>query len=270
MTARTNFAIIRETAGRLGATQSEIEYLIAIARRESSGRADAANPNSSARGLFQFISSTAARYGLGPHNINDPEAQTRAALDFTRDNAAALKGVLNGQEPTAGDLYLAHFMGAGGARSAIAASVGNPNTPISAVINSDAIHANRGIRFRGKSFAQFSVQDLRDWASSVSDGNFYVDARERGDTEAGRRYASEILRRNGVAQADIDRLMQENPFAAAILELIFRFIEQMTPPHGPLQVAPGDRLPVQNTAQGQDLPSPSTPAGQATAARVRG
>jgi hypothetical protein len=63
--------------------------------------------------------------------------------------------------------------------------------------------------------------------------------------------------------------MQENPFAAAILELIFRFIEQMTPPHGPLEVAPGDRLPVQNVPSGQDVSPPSTPAGQ-PAARALG
>ncbi len=267
MTARNNFAIIRETAGRLGASSSETEYLIAIAQRESSGRADAANPNSSARGLFQFISSTAARYGLGPHNIYDPEAQTRAALALTRDNANALRGVLNGQEPTAGDLYLAHFMGAGGARSAIAAASANPDTPVGAVLSPGAIRANASIRFRGKQFSQFSVQDLRDWASSVSDGNFYVDARERGDLDRGREYARRLLRNNGVAEDQIERMLElerQNPFFGAIFQLVMRIIEQITP-NGPLEVAPGDRLPVQHVQEpSAPAPTPRQPAAAMT------
>lgn len=108
-----------------------------IAQIESSMDPAAKNPNSSASGLFQFISSTAAQYGLT--DPFDPAANADAGARFTRDNAAALRRVL-GREPTVGELYLAHQQGAGGATKLLA----NPDAPAETLVGADAVRLNGG------------------------------------------------------------------------------------------------------------------------------
>ncbi|MEM0462116.1 MAG: transglycosylase SLT domain-containing protein [Candidatus Caldarchaeum sp.] len=87
-------------------------YLARTALIESGGRPDAANPRSSARGLFQFIRSTAAQMGL--RDPNNPYEASAAAARLASQNRAALMRAL-GREPSAGELYLAHQQGAEGA-----------------------------------------------------------------------------------------------------------------------------------------------------------
>ena len=50
----------------------------------------------------------------------DPEASALMAAELASDNRAALTAVL-GREPDAAELYLAHFLGAGGAAQFLAA-----------------------------------------------------------------------------------------------------------------------------------------------------
>ena len=59
----------------------------------------AQNPNSSAGGLFQFIDSTAADYGLTGRDRFDPAKATDAAARLTVRNARALRDAL-GRDPT--------------------------------------------------------------------------------------------------------------------------------------------------------------------------
>lgn len=91
-------------------------YLERMAMLESSGNPNAKAKDrgmtSSAEGLFQFIDSTAAQYGLT--DKFDPVASTDAAARLAADNANSLRRVL-GREPQAWELYLAHQQGAGGA-----------------------------------------------------------------------------------------------------------------------------------------------------------
>lgn len=87
-------------------------YLERTAFIESSGNPTAKNPTSSAAGLFQFIDSTAAMYGL--KDKFDPVASTDAASRLARDNAKTFKAGL-GREPTAAELYLSHQQGANAA-----------------------------------------------------------------------------------------------------------------------------------------------------------
>lgn len=112
-------------------------YLQRTAAVESRGNPNAQNPNSSAGGLFQFIDSTAKQYGLT--NKMDPVASTEAAARLAADNQGILRQAL-GREPTAGELYLAHQQGGGGASKLLA----NPNARAVDVVGADAVRLNGG------------------------------------------------------------------------------------------------------------------------------
>ena len=112
-------------------------YLYRLAQVESNLDPFAQNPNSSAKGLFQFIDSTADAYGLqDPFDVNQ---QVDAAERFTEDNRAALRNAL-GREPTPGELYLAHQQGAGGATKLLK----NPNSLAVDIVGQDAVRLNGG------------------------------------------------------------------------------------------------------------------------------
>lgn len=116
-------------------------YLRRVAEIESSMNPYARNPNSSARGLFQFINPTAAQYGItAPFGTPEyTQQEIAAAQRFTEDNRAALRRAL-GREPTEAELYLAHQQGAGGAAKLLS----NPQAPVIDVIGEDAALLNRG------------------------------------------------------------------------------------------------------------------------------
>ncbi len=150
------------------ATGVGFDYLLATARRESALDPAAKAPTSSATGLFQFIEQTwlgtmksaGPQLGLqaeadaivrqpdGTYAVTDA-AQRQAILDLRRDPkvAAVLAGALTqknaqalqaatGQEPTPGELYAAHVLGAKGAASLIATARTFPER---------AAAANRGL-----------------------------------------------------------------------------------------------------------------------------
>lgn len=82
-----------------------------------------------AKGLFQFVPSTAAQYGIGGREL-DPVANTDAAARLYLDNRQALvarhgrdgRPYLSGNaEPDGLDMYMAHQQGVGGYRSIQAA-----------------------------------------------------------------------------------------------------------------------------------------------------
>jgi Transglycosylase SLT domain len=87
-------------------------YLNTTAGIESGHNPQSFNQFSGARGVFQFIPSTAKQYGL--KDPYDPVASTDAAARLAADNQAELTKAL-GRPPTAGELYLAHQQGAAGA-----------------------------------------------------------------------------------------------------------------------------------------------------------
>jgi len=112
-------------------------YLARTMQIESGGDTNARNPNSSAKGPFQFIDSTASAYGL--EDPFDLEASADAAARLARDNAAILREAL-GREPTAAELYLAHQQGGGGARKLLA----NMDAPATSVVGEEAVKLNAG------------------------------------------------------------------------------------------------------------------------------
>jgi len=112
-------------------------YLERMAMIESSGNPNARAKSSTAEGLFQFIDSTAAQYGLT--NKFDPVASTDAAARLAVDNANSLRRAL-GREPQAWELYLAHQQGAGGAARLLA----NPSGKAVDAVGKAAVVNNGG------------------------------------------------------------------------------------------------------------------------------
>jgi hypothetical protein len=141
------------------ATGTSFNYLLATAQVESGLNPQAGASTSSARGLFQFVDQTwlgtikqsgpalgYARYaaaitrsGSGHYEVkdpalrseilklrNDPTANAVMAGAFTQANAAILTNKL-GRTPSEGELYIAHFLGAGGAARLISLAAGNPS-----------------------------------------------------------------------------------------------------------------------------------------------
>lgn len=130
-------AIADEIRRRALAANLDPNAMTRIAQIESRLNPNAKNPNSSASGVFQFINSTGRQYGLS--NPFDPVANIDAGIRLASDNRAALARAL-GREPTAGELYLAHQQGAGGAIKLLT----NPNAPAASLVGAQAVRLNGG------------------------------------------------------------------------------------------------------------------------------
>ncbi len=171
-------------------TGANFDYLLNTAIRESSLNPTARAPTSSARGLYQFIESTwytmvkeeGEKFGLGKfadaitrgadgqYRVNDPAARAQIlklredpkvssvmAGALAKRNAAELSESL-GRKPTSGELYLAHFLGAGGAKRLIQLERTNPNASAAAAFP-DAARANRSI-FHGANGKARNVSEV--------------------------------------------------------------------------------------------------------------
>ena len=158
------------------ATGTSFQYLLATAKVESGLNPQAGASTSSARGLFQFIDQTwlatikqagpALGYGQyadaitknesGHYEVadpamrseilklrNDPTANAVMAGAFTQSNAAVLSSRL-GRAPSEGELYIAHFLGAGGAAKLVTLAAHNPNAHATDFFG-HAAHANPSI-----------------------------------------------------------------------------------------------------------------------------
>jgi hypothetical protein len=164
---------IKQAAGTTGAS---FEYLVATAKMESDFNPTAGASTSSAHGLYQFIDQTwlgtvkeagaALGYGqyadaiskssAGSYSVSDPTA--RSAIMKLRDDpvvASAMAGILTqsnsfnltgkiGRRPSDAELYMAHFMGVGGAAKLITNAEDNPKAS-GAQLFPNAAAANRSI-----------------------------------------------------------------------------------------------------------------------------
>jgi hypothetical protein len=77
----------------------------------------------------------------------DPNASAMMAAELASDNRADLTGLL-GREPDASELYLAHFLGSGGAQQFLSALNADPGQSAAAVVPKAAA-ANRTFFFDG-------------------------------------------------------------------------------------------------------------------------
>lgn len=157
-------------------TGVDFDYLVNQARTESSFRTDVKAKTSSATGLYQFIDQTwlgmvskhGSRHGMEKYSdaiqqdfqgrffvsddtlkkeiLNlrtDPEISSIMAAEFASDNQKYLESK-TGKDINQTDLYLAHFLGAGGASKYINAMQSNPNRPAAELLPS-AANANKNI-----------------------------------------------------------------------------------------------------------------------------
>lgn len=110
------------------------EIIQAFAAVESDMNPQAKAPNSSARGLLQFMPKTwneqmgkhGNKYGLKRDTSPlDLEASVLLGSEYLKTNSRSISSVK--PNPNVTDLYLTHFMGAGGARAFLSAMQQNPN-----------------------------------------------------------------------------------------------------------------------------------------------
>jgi Transglycosylase SLT domain len=139
------------------ATGVDFGYLLAEAKLESSMDPSARATRSSAAGLFQFTdgtwASTLARHGA-EHGLDwaqdalsaggaghaqamalryDPDASAMMAAELARENGSQLTAML-GRAPEGSELYLAHFLGIGGAKRFLSALSDNPATSAASLL----------------------------------------------------------------------------------------------------------------------------------------
>ncbi|MBR0692794.1 transglycosylase SLT domain-containing protein [Bradyrhizobium lablabi] len=186
--SRLNIAgSIKQAAAATGAS---FEYLLATAKMESNFDPQASATTSSARGLYQFIDQTwlgtvkeagsQLGYGKyadaitknsdGSYSVSDPAARNaimklRAEPDaassmaavLTQSNSFKLTGKI-GRRPTDAELYMAHFMGVGGAARLISSSEDSPAANAAAMFPR-AAEANHSI-FYDRSGSARSVSQV--------------------------------------------------------------------------------------------------------------
>ena len=221
------------------ATGASFGYLLATAQVESGLNPQAGASTSSARGLFQFIDTTwlatmkqagpALGYGRyadaitqdasGNYEVrdrglrneilklrSDPVANALMAGAFTKANAALLSGRL-GRSPSEGELYIAHFLGAGGAARLITLAATDPSVK-AADFFPNAAQANPSIFYDRTTGAARSVAQVRDILTAR-----YDVARGRQDRSV---YAAQATATGGKAAAAVpDTAGIASAFAAA-------------------------------------------------------
>ncbi len=171
-------------------TGTSFDYLVKTAARESSFNPAAKAKTSSATGLFQFIESTwletlkeaGPKHGLekfsdeiqrsksGKYFVSDPQMR-REILELRKDPeiSSIMAGALTqknaqhlerriGREPTDGELYMAHFLGANGAGKLIDATAANPDMRADRIFAPQA-RANKPI-FYDRSGKARSMQEV--------------------------------------------------------------------------------------------------------------
>ncbi|MGA7998553.1 MAG: transglycosylase SLT domain-containing protein [Bradyrhizobium sp.] len=171
-------------------TGTSFEYLLATAKMESNFNPTAGASTSSAHGLFQFIDQTwlgtvkeaGAQLGYGQYadaitksssggySVSDPAARSAImklrddpaaassmAAVLTQSNSFKLTGMI-GRRPTDGELYMAHFMGVGGAAKLINNAQDNPQASAAGLFP-NAAAANRSI-FYDRSGQTRSVSEV--------------------------------------------------------------------------------------------------------------
>ncbi|MGJ4950603.1 lytic transglycosylase domain-containing protein [Bradyrhizobium sp. HKCCYLS20291] len=191
---------IKQAADSVG---TSFEYLLSTAKMESDFNPTAGASTSSARGLYQFIDQTwlgtvkqagpdlgygqyadaISRNSSGDYTVSDPgmrqaimklrddpRASSAMAAALTQSNSFQLTGMI-GRRPTDAELYMAHFMGVGGAAKLISSAQDTPSASAARIFPSAAA-ANRPIFYdrdgQARSVSQvYSVLNTR-YASAAN------------------------------------------------------------------------------------------------------
>lgn len=216
------------------ATGVPFDYLVTQAEQESGFKADARASTSTAAGLYQFTEQTwlrmirehGDRHGAGEWARmlkesgqrldaatktkilalrDDPRLSAAMAAEYARTNHEQLARAL-GREIGATDLYLAHFLGAGGATRFLQALRTEPGRAAAELLP-EAAAANRGVFYAADGRAR-SIDEIYDrFAAKFESGpaepapatsspsfDFLV-----ADDKAGTRALEAVLRRTSLA-----------------------------------------------------------------------
>ncbi len=184
----------------------DFSYLVAKASQESGLDPSAKASTSSATGLYQFIDQTwlktvkasGEKYGLGEAADkitisadgharvdsaadrkailalrNDPEIASQMAAELAKSNKASLERKVGGKVGST-ELYLAHFLGAGGASSFLNAMKNNPNAKAADLLP-QAAAANKNVFYDKATGRAKSVSEIyARFAQKFDDGNASV------------------------------------------------------------------------------------------------
>lgn len=200
-------------------TGVDFNYLLGQAKLESGLNASARAGTSSASGLYQFIDQSwlavikkhGSEHGLGwaANSIGrtasgrytvgdpatrqailnlryDPAAASLMAAEHAGDNKSALEAKL-GREATGTDLYMAHFLGLGGASKFLSTMQSNPDANGAALFPA-AARANRNIFFDKSGQPRSLSQIYERFAAKLGQG-----AQANGSVD----YASQALNMDG-------------------------------------------------------------------------
>jgi hypothetical protein len=208
---------VDEASAFLERAQSEIrsggDLVDKIIGVESGNNPNAANPNSTAEGLGQFIDSTwlamIDRYRPDLAGLSngeklklkrDPDISRQMTGHYLDENRQQLQQA--GLSVTAGNLYLAHFLGPGGARSLLSAS---DDAAAASVLGADQVAANQSI-LAGK-----TVGEVKAWADRKM-GNAGIDSQQADILQDGRNFLE--LRRKRQVDNPLQAAKEEGTIAA--------------------------------------------------------
>lgn len=206
-------------------TGVDFSYLLGQAKLESGLNPNARAGTSSATGLYQFLDQSwlaivkkhGAEHGLGwaADAIgysssgrmtvsdgatrsailglrNNPEIASLMAAEYASDNADALQASL-GRAATSTDLYMAHFLGLGGARQFLRAMQVNPDRTAAAMFPA-AASANRNVFYERSGAARSLAQVYERFAGKLAGAGADI---ERGGAAASTaprmQYAAQML-----------------------------------------------------------------------------
>lgn len=219
-------------------TGVDFSYLMGQAQIESSMNPNARASTSSATGLYQFLDQSwlaiindhGAKYGMswasdaiqkngGRYSVSDPalrqqilnlrnhpETASVMAAELASDNRAYLEE-RTGRPADATDLYMAHFLGAGGAAKFLTTMNAAPNTPAASLFPA-AARANASV-FYDRSGNPRSLVEIHDrFASKLANGA-QMAGLNAGGADMGGSYSGDIPDgANMVAPADYMRIAQ--------------------------------------------------------------
>ena len=190
--------VLRSIRQASQATSTDFGLLMAQAKRESGFRVETKSSTSSAAGLFQFVDSTwldmvhrfGDKYGIGDlaQQISqtgsgkfvvantgsrqkildlrkDPAISASLAAEYAKQNRNEMEQSL-GRPLSRGDLYMAHFLGAGGATQFLKALDNKGDTPAAKLLP-DAAAANPSIFYDGSGRAKTVREIYQSVASEI-------------------------------------------------------------------------------------------------------
>lgn len=225
-------ASIQDAAQKTGV---DFGYLLTKAQTESSFNPSAKASTSSATGLYQFTDKTwlqmvrdhGSECGLGQYagaingdckvsssaerkqilNLRkDPSISAYMAAEFTKDNQQQLEANTDAKVGKT-ELYLAHFLGAGGATKFLNAFENNPNAKAATILPAEA-DANHNVFYSADGSARTLKQIYNHFASKFNEASPVLDAQAKQTLPTSPVLTANTLAQNNIASNQINSLAQ--------------------------------------------------------------